>query len=94
MQSNFDKASFRISVTRADIDAGVRRDCEECPIARAATRAAGVEARVGTEWVTLHTSPKQHFQMSDAVCNRLARFDETGKMVPFSFTVHRVGSVL
>lgn len=79
---------YRISVTQSDIDAGARRDCEYCPVARAASRVFNADCSVYLEQLTYRFEGLLRvYAFSGAVGNRIVKFDQFGIMKPFSFVV-------
>lgn len=81
----------RITVTKADIGAGQRRDCACCPVALAAERAFGRACLVGNEILTVaratHADARLQFWLSGPVLERIDKYDVLGEMTPFSFVV-------
>ena len=91
-------ATLAIAVTNEDIQHGYRNDPCLCPVALAAIR----EILSSREIVALsvHTSelycwqvsngklmPEFHIKLPEEVGNRIATYDRTGRMEPFSFEI-------
>lgn len=78
-----------IHVTQEDIDKGVRVSCEECPLARAVSRAYGTPIRVGAELIQFFSSKIDRNSVNlppEALRFRIA-FDKGLPVKPFSFEI-------
>jgi hypothetical protein len=79
---------MKITVTKEDIQRGIRSSACSCPIARACnrqtrpTRVFGVTMRVDTV-----LGGSQSFDLSRRAQQFIARFDRKKKVKPFSFIV-------
>lgn len=79
-----------IRVTQEDIDHGQRGFCATCPVALAATRAAGREIRIGySTWlagtVTGWLQGERSGPLPKAVSEFIDRFDAGDPVQPFEF---------
>ncbi len=80
--------THRISVTQADIQAGVRRDPSSCPLALAASRFFKRDCLVGTETIAMGPNGGgRSFVFSQKVADLIGEFDTYGRMRPFTCVV-------
>ena len=79
--------SVRITVTQADIDAGVREDCHNCPIARAVKRAFPGASNVTVEGMICFDHGQQTFDcvLPPVADDFIDRFDNGLQVAPFGF---------
>ncbi len=82
---------MRIEVTQDDIDHGVRRECDRCPIARALKRATGEAWDVGESNDHQATTCRRGgdrakwLKLPDEATNFMFAFDNGFPVWPFSF---------
>lgn len=75
-----------VEVTQADIDAGIKESCVDCPIARAISRAVRVDARVGTYWVSWRIGNfLTELTLPVAAVGWIMAFDRGYPVEPFTF---------
>lgn len=94
--------TITVSVEREDIENGSRLICSLCPVAQAMRRAVGLAAATGktasrfdamAQPSRLYARGPTATIMCDApkeVRDRIVRWDGTGEMEPFSFSVPRL----
>lgn len=58
---------MEITITEEDRELGIRRDCWNCPVARALWRATGVKWRVLVGWVKPLDKPGAHDEIQDGL---------------------------
>lgn len=76
----------RFEVSKEDISHGIREDCTACPVARSIFRAGFRPQGVGLDEVVFSIATGiVVIDLQPAVSSRIAEFDKTGKMEPFSF---------
>lgn len=75
---------MRVQVTAEDIADGYRKDCKNCPVARAISRLMGCEVAVAQEEVV---TPVGRYHLPPIVQARIRLFDALGTMEPFEFTL-------
>lgn len=77
-----------VQVTQKDINDGRRRDCYECPIARALKRVLrpGVYVAVKFSEFCLNTC-SNNYKLPREACDFIDKFDDRLEVFPFKFTV-------
>lgn len=73
---------MRIEVTQEDIDKGTPRNCADCPVAIAASRALGERVEVGR---TFMSTANRSYWIPREVRNFITSFDSRDTVQPFSF---------
>ena len=76
-----------VDVTQADIDAGVKRKCDQCPIARAVRRVVGADKEVTVNPVSIYIDGG-YWRTPLEASNFISDFDNGHPVVPFSFEVN------
>jgi hypothetical protein len=78
-----------VHVTAEDIRLGVPSRCDICPVALAASRAAGRPVEVGEDWIDFADCKRIGHATALLWPARafIANFDMNGTVEPFSFTV-------
>lgn len=81
--------TLQISVTKEDIDRGVRMSAPTCPVARAITRATGAFTLVDGQNVRLEESDgsRQFGVLPHDVADKVVAYDVGDGMHPFDFTI-------
>ena len=78
---------MKINVTKRDIERGVKRDAELCPVARAARRIQNGAAVDGEDLYYGPRSRRRVVALPTVAKEFVGRFDAGKKVEPFSFTV-------
>lgn len=78
-----------IKVTQEDIDKGIQKDCEQCPIARAMRRAFGCNVQITSIIYRKNDGILAYgpHGMPDIVTSFIRDFDSSLKVTPFEFEV-------
>ncbi len=78
-------SSYLVTVSKTDIDLGLQCDPERCPVSLAIWRAVG-PALVASDMVVMGRKGKgRKWELPLGVRRRISRYDNTGKMTPFTF---------
>lgn len=83
------KTAHIIDVIQDDIERGVSRSCARCPLARAISRAIGMQCDVSLDVVISFCFGKPHKRgfLSEQAENFVYRFDYGMPVEPFTFTL-------
>lgn len=81
---------MRIQVTQDDIDKGIPKDCNACPVARAVRRALNADAVSAAARIRVQKGSKRiHYKPSLRVFKFYRQFDGGYFVKPFTFELGR-----